>query len=361
MSNTICLVGPPFSLTGDTVFENQQPRFELTFDSISDKELVVASEWYLDNTLIFGTDLLAFSSQMPNGNHTIGVRILTSSGWSGIKHLSFQNLSNGNPTVISAAIEGPSSVQEGVIAVYDVIEQLSDSTQRIATGSYVFQFSGINHTGNFDGNWLTITRNAAHNDTDQGTITAISNIDQSEINKPITIVDTSTIGVLVIDLLNDTSLNVIGFIDNPEVTENHVPAYTGNNIIPTVAPHEALVLASDVVYAITSWRFEFNIAKLTFNYPNTTQFTFVIKGRGAVSQTISGAYVGKTTDSIMQLSGGPGSYVPIVIPDHNVSGQIGFSTSVISGADGNYDEGALTEILRIVYDVTTNQLSLTTY
>lgn len=87
----------------------------------------------------------------------------------------------------------------------------------------------------------------------------------------------------------------------------------------------------------------------------------MIKGRGAVSQTISGAYVGKTTDSIMQLSGGPGSYVPIVIPDHNVGGQIGFSTSVTSGANGNYGEGDLTEMLRFVFDVNTNQLSITTY
>lgn len=362
MSNTTCLAGPAFSLTGNPVFESEQPHFELTFDSTSDQELVIAAEWYLDGKLIIGANGLTFSGQMLNGNHIIGSRILTSSGWSGIKYLPFQNSSNGNLTVVSASITGPSSISEGQSAVYEITELLSDGTQRITTGNYVFQFSGqINQPGSFVDNTISIPRNTVHNDTAQATITAISNTDQSEITKIITIIDTSTIGVLVVDLFNDTSLNVIGFIDNPEVTENHLSAYTGNNIVPAVAPSEALILASDVVSGTLSWRFEFNIAKLVLNYPNTSQFTFVIKGRGAVSQTITGAYVGKTSDSIMILNGSSGSYIPSVTNGVNVGGTIGFSVAVTSGANNDYGEGNLTEILRIMYDVNTNQLNITSY
>lgn len=167
---------------------------------------------------------------------------------------------------------------------------------------------------------------------------------------------TSTKGILVVDLFDDTTLNVIGFIDNPEVSQSHVAAYTGNNIVPGNVPAEALILASDVITeGRLAWRFEFNIARLKLDYPDTNQFTFVIKGRGTLSNSLSGAYIAKSNDSIMILTGSAGSFIPAVTGP-NAGAAVSFGNTISLGADGSYAEEHLQTIITLVYSVNSDSL-----
>ncbi len=168
-------------------------------------------------------------------------------------------------------------------------------------------------------------------------------------------------GILVVDLFDNSTLNVIGFIDNAEVAENHVAAYTGVNIIPAGAdPANALILASDLVdQTPLNWRFQFNIAKLLTDYPASTSFVFYIDGRAGAPVTLTGAFSLKTFASQMTLSGSEGSYLPSIIGD-NLGTSTNFSSDLVGGADGSYAEADLTMIIRLIYDVASASISYIT-
>jgi hypothetical protein len=169
-------------------------------------------------------------------------------------------------------------------------------------------------------------------------------------------------GVLVVDLYNNSALNVIGLVANTEVANNHLGAHTGNNIIPSFQPPEdALMLTSDLITNAVldlNWRFEFNIAQLIVTYPYSTQFVFDIKGRSNLAGAISGAFGVKTFSSKMILSGSPGSYEPGIIGS-NLDDVVFFDSSVVAGANGSYAESDLTTIIEFTYDVVNKELTYT--
>ncbi|MDB4922067.1 hypothetical protein [Mucilaginibacter sp.] len=168
-------------------------------------------------------------------------------------------------------------------------------------------------------------------------------------------------GILVVDLFNNATLNVIGLIDNAEVAYSHVAAYAGVNIIPAGAePANALVLASDFIDQPTlNWRFEFNIAKLLTNYPQSTSFVFYIDGRASAPVAVFGAFILKTFASQMTLIGSAGSYIPSV-SGNNLGSSVSFTSDLVGGADGSHTEADLTMIIKLVYDVASATISYIT-
>lgn len=193
MSNTTCFIGPPFSVIGNDVFNDQQPNFELSFNNISDQELVLSSEWFLDDLLIISSDILSFAGQFSNGDHTIGVRILTAVGWSGIKYTSFLNVSNADTYVLS----GYEIVNEGASENYQVVAMYNGETIRDATQEFTFTST----EGYFSGSLYTAETNTISNDTRQITLTALKN-GVPPITKQITIINTTPVTL--------TSLSIFG-------------------------------------------------------------------------------------------------------------------------------------------------------
>lgn len=537
MPNSVCLFGPAFSLKGDSRFTGQDVNFQLIFDDQPGADAVLYTEWYLDDILVTGQSAINFAAKIPCGSHTIGARILSHDGWSGIKTLTFkscmvpvllyisgadalnegehasysvfQNYNDGttdnvtdqytlistaggsfNGTVFTATVDdnnyepvavtisavkdgitkatkqvtiynttpvtvtavnitGPDSVNEGATADYHVIATYSNGTQQDISGQYVFSavegsFAGrtltipantvtgdsralmisasngnsqtltktitINDTsvvtiisrdltgpdsvneaasadftvtatysdgtqqdisaqyvfsatnGSFAGRTYTAQSNETIGDTRTVTISA-SAAGSATLTKNITVVDkTFKAGVLVVDLYNNTSLNVIGIIDNPEVINNHVSAYTGNNIMPAGAvPAQALILASDLNgAATTSWRFTFNLAKMVAQNPGTTDFVMYVKGRGANAAVLNGAFSLRSNEAQMLLQGSPGTYMPSVVNGKNVQDLTTYSGSIVGGANGSYAESDLTNMIRFVYNVPTDRVSITT-
>ena len=165
----------------------------------------------------------------------------------------------------------------------------------------------------------------------------------------------------MVDLFDDASLNAIGFIANPEVTQSHVAAYTGNNIVPATIPADALILSSDLIdQTVLKRRFEFNIDKLVADYPDTANFTFYIKGRSGTAGQIRGAFVAKTPGAIMNLEGTAGSYIPSVSGGTSVGAATNFNTNVVASANGSYAEADLTTMIQLVYHVATRTITYTT-
>lgn len=446
MSISACLIGPPFSLVGETLMSGQQVTVEAVFGNGADEFQVKAYQWYLNGILVVGKIEKVFSTNLACGSYTIALRILTAQGWSSAKSLAFH-------TCVSFSISGPDSVAEGETASYQVQYTLNDGTVLDVTNEYTFS----SNAGSFYGNVFTAVANSVHNDTRQGTVTAVksgggtltkaiaivdktpvalvsialngpSSVDegatasyqviasysdgttqdlssqyvftsgegsfvgtiltvpsnstqndsrqttitaskpgQGYITRSITIVNTTTsantpLGVLVVDLFNNTSLNVLGFIADSEVVESQVPAYTGSNIIPSDAltASDALILASDVVLeSALSWRFEFNIEKLVSSYPQKSQFTFIIRGRGSAITPLHGVYGAKSNGTTMTLTGTEGSYVPGTSGGTNVGEATTFHSPIVGGANGDYSMGVLPPIITLVYNVASKQITAT--
>jgi len=357
MSNPQCLAGPPFSLSGNQLLPDRQVNFQFLFDSGADQATILAYEWYLNNLLVVGQNNPVLSANLDCGTYSIGGRILTEQGWSGIKDLAFQTCASP----VSVVINGPDSVGEGASADYQVIGTYFNGTSSDLTDQYVLTAP----EGSFTGHTFTTATNNTSNDTREVTITAakggiVATTRQVTITDA-TIAQPLKTGVLTVDLYQDASLNVIGLIDNPEVTENHVAAFTGNNIVPTTAPADALILSSDLIAQdVLKRRFEFNIIKLVTSYPATSEFTFYIKGRGAAFRDINGVFSIKSTDAVMALAGSPGSYIPSVNGGATIGNTQNFTAQVIPGANGSFAEDNLATLIKFIYHVSTDSLTYET-
>ncbi|MDO3641336.1 hypothetical protein [Mucilaginibacter sp. L3T2-6] len=118
MANTSCLTTTPFSLTGDTSFDDQQVSFQLAFNSQSDRDTVKAFEWYLDENLVIDQNLPELTGEVACGNHTVAARILTDEGWSGLQSLDF--------TTCFVAIGVDYTLAEQAVPFVDVNMQIKD-------------------------------------------------------------------------------------------------------------------------------------------------------------------------------------------------------------------------------------------
>jgi hypothetical protein len=346
---------PIYSLTGDASFVGSSVTFQVEFQNEDDQPLVQAYEWYLDSILVINANSQNFAAEVGCGNHIISCRALYQDTWTGTEELAFEACR----AIISINITGPDQVALNNSVTYTVICEFSDGTTADVTDQYTFSSSA---GGTFEGNIFTATGGSSLTPPFDVTITATPH-DGTPLTKPITVIDTDTtsMGILVVDLYNDSTLNVIGLIDNAEVTESHQPAYTGNNFIPTGSEAaSALILASDFInQSVLNWRFEFNLRKLNLQYPGTDQFRIFIMGRGAVATTLNGAYVVFNPQGTMTMSNSPGTYQPSVSGGTQVVSQTDFTVNVVDGADGSYNEADLSLIIKFIYTVSANTITYT--
>lgn len=254
------------------------------------------------------------------------------------------------------SISGPGNVDERTTAVYLVLAQLSDGSTVDHTPEYIFWSSPI---GSFVNNVFT-----------PGNVTGFTLVTiyaqkgtATPLSKLIVVNNILQAGTLIVDLFDDTSLDVIGFIDNADVADSHVAAYTGHNIVPSSATAaQAFILASDVVNMEPSrlkWRFQFNIAKLMIDYPDIQNFIFYIKGRSGAARKIDGNYSVRNDSGVMLLSNSAGSYLPSVSGGSNTVPVTDFNADVPGGADDSHNEGSLTVMARFNFNVQTKVLSKT--
>lgn len=99
MPNTICLVAPAFSITGTQQIINQATNFSFSFNSPADKALVLAYQWYVNDNLVINKNQDTFTELLPVGTYTIGGRLLSDEGWSGVKTIFFEVLELGNTAI----------------------------------------------------------------------------------------------------------------------------------------------------------------------------------------------------------------------------------------------------------------------
>jgi hypothetical protein len=354
MPDHFCLYGPPFTLSGELYFSDTVVNFSVDVSNPADEQNILAYEWYLDDVLVIDERGAGFAGKVYCGGHKIGVRVLSSEGWSGIKSHSFYTCK----APIAIIIQGPDLINEGDSGTYLVLQQFSDNTVEDLTDKYTFT---VNGGASFNGNVLTTVKNDNSFSDEILTITATP-ITGNPITKEVTVKNTTQFNsaVLVVDLFDDVNLNVIGLIDNPEVAVNHQSVYMGNNFLPAaVLAENAFILASDLIAtSSTSWRFEFNLAKLISQYPNTADFVFYIKGRGASDKGLNGAFSLKTKEAKMIMTGNAGNYVPSVTGGSTV-GYSSFSSYSVAGANGSYNETDLFTIIRFNYNVPTDTLTYT--
>ncbi|TAH04680.1 MAG: hypothetical protein EAZ15_00780 [Sphingobacteriales bacterium] len=96
MPHTQCLVAPAFSIVGTQQIINQPANFSFEFDSVEDQALVLAYQWYVNGDFVINKNQPTFTEQMPVGTYTIGGRLLTDEGWSGVKTVFFEIVEQGS-------------------------------------------------------------------------------------------------------------------------------------------------------------------------------------------------------------------------------------------------------------------------
>jgi hypothetical protein len=94
--------------------------------------------------------------------------------------------------------------------------------------------------------------------------------------------------------------------------------------------------------------------------PATNVFVFYVKGRSSSPGSISGAFVLKTLQTEMTLSGSAGTYLPSATGGSNLGQTVQFSSQVLQGLNGSYNEANLLTIIRLEYNVATKLITYTT-
>jgi hypothetical protein len=180
MPNSTCIDQSFFSITGDPFYSGKQVNFQLAFDSPTDQEDVLACQWYLNGVLVKGKEQNSFTDTLNCGTYTIGARILSSSGWSGIKTFQFQTCK----VPLNYTIIGPPALREGAIAEYRVVLNYSDGSLSDVTADYTFSAD----YGAFSGNVYNVQSNTIALDSRQALISATKN-GSGALTKTIEIID----------------------------------------------------------------------------------------------------------------------------------------------------------------------------
>lgn len=198
MPNSVCLYGPAFSILGDTRFTGQDVNFQVIFDDQSGADALRYTEWYLDDTLVTGQSVANFAAKISCGAHTIGARILSQEGWSGIKALSFKTCM----VPVSLYISGTGGLNEGTNAYFYVLQSYTDGSTDNLTGQYTFTSTT---GGSFNGNLFTAAVDDNSYDPSTLTITAVKD-GIGAITKDVTIYNTTPIVLTSLDLTGPDSI-----------------------------------------------------------------------------------------------------------------------------------------------------------
>lgn len=355
MADVYCLNGPLFTLIGEVYFIDNNVNFQIGFSNPGDQEDVHAYEWYLNDTLIVNEESPALAGKLSCGRHKVGVRLLNSEGWSGIKSHTFFTCR----IPIALIIEGPDFINEGESATYLVMRKFSDGSVEDLTSDYIFTVSSF---GVFKGNVLTTVEDDSSFKDELINITATP-VFGEPINKQVGLKNTTQFksAVLVVDLFDNSSLNVVGFLNNPEVNIHGQMVSSRNNFFPAgEVPENAYMLASDLLPGSSiNWRFEFNLAKLITENPDTTDFVMCISGYGNENKVLNGVFSLKTSEAKMTMTGDEGTYLPSVVGG-STTNYTTFTTYVQAEAVGNNSVNGYYNIIRFNYNVLNDILTFTT-
>lgn len=181
--STVCLNGISFSLTGEVLYFNSQPSFAVVFEIPAEEQEVLSYEWFLNEELLVDIDGKVFSANIPYGQHRVAVKLLTASGWTGLKYLNFQTY--GNP--ISQVIAGPAAVREGDSVTYSVLATYAGGVVFDFSNEYTFSCPD----GSFNGNVFTAYVNPQTQDTRPSLITANKTGGGQPLSRQITILDST--------------------------------------------------------------------------------------------------------------------------------------------------------------------------
>ncbi|SMC54220.1 hypothetical protein [Pedobacter nyackensis] len=199
MPNTNCLSGPAFSVIGDAYFSGTTVSFQVAFDSPEDASSVLAYEWSLDDTLMIDQNNGQFSGQLTCGEHTIGARILSTTGWSGIKSLEFATCR----TATELLFYGVDTINEGASTTYYIFQLYSDGTSKDVTVEYIFTTTP---GGSFNGNVFTADTDLSGYENYEVTINATKNA-EVPLTKQVTVINTTPVVQTSLEIVGPGNIN----------------------------------------------------------------------------------------------------------------------------------------------------------
>lgn len=195
MPNTTCTLASGFALTGNERFPDTSFLVEVDLSPGSwIPGDVLYCEWYIDGLLVHGQKGLTLSGQLSCGRHKVSARLLTSTGWTGLHSHTFYTCK----VLLSTSIHGPTSVREGSVTPYYVMENYSDSTTRDITDQYTFSASGY---GTFEGN--SFVADHSEDTEDRNVTIQAAKSGSSTLSKNITVrnIDMSTVDLGGVDFI----------------------------------------------------------------------------------------------------------------------------------------------------------------
>lgn len=354
---TTCKLPTSIILNGPAALnESSTGRFYVfqLFSDGSNEDISSGYTFTCDNGGVFDGNLFKTSNNSA-GYDDIDV-VITASKTGGATLTKLVTILNTTPvTLISLAITGPATVANGGTAAYGVLGSYSDGSQRDISADFTFAST----EGYFAGRSYTAFIDRHITEAREVTISALQN-GFVKVSRQIEVSGKVQAGVLIVDFLINPTLNLIGLIGNTEVVGHDVVAYAGNNIVPAGELAEnALILSSDAYKPAdgVTWAFTFNLEKLISEYPETSDFTFGIKGRSANLTTLGGVYRLRDQNAKMILGGTPGTYMPGVVGGKDIIPHTVFTNTVLGGANGDHDIDYLQTIVNFNYNVPTASIT----
>lgn len=279
------------------------------------------------------------------------------------------NDSSINQPASTITLNGSGSDTDGIIVSYNWTQLSGPACSIVNPNSATTNVTGMTTIGNYTFQ-LMVTDNQGGIGVDSVTKTVAASLtypfkwipDQTTCEIQY---DINTGGLLVVDIYDNSDLNLIGFIDNIEVSTYRQPVYKGSNFLPnsSTPPADCWMLASDLVTGGGSldWRFIFNLPRYLTYYPSQETFVFKIKGRSTVGTGVmNGLYSLKSASAgAMTMGGSPGSYIPgttietTPLITTNYSGK-----PFVGGGDNTYNYANGADILIFTYTRSTKTLVL---
>lgn len=179
----------------------------------------------------------------------------------------------------------------------------------------------------------------------------------------------SLIGTLLVDYFNDTAADMSFYINTVGVAETGIIVASTANGGPLQYPNDGrdpsgcVLLSSDkLTPGPPVRRFLINMAYLISTYPAIDVFTFVMRGRSDSNKSCTGSYVIRnTSEGYMAMQNySPSEKIPAVI-GASTMGITPYSSDIQGGADGTVGTTVGQPVLQLVYTVSTNTLTATTF
>lgn len=183
MSHSLCNKAAGFSIESAGSYAGKTVNFSIALEeNILLPSDILSCEWYLDGTLLDNQHDLVLQGSLYCGDHVVAARLLTETGWTGLKSTGFTNCT----LPASYVLEGPSTVNEGDTVAFYVFAIFNDGSKQDVSYRYTFT---ADYGGGFQGQQFR----AAQIDGQQDLQVEISarTADSQILKKPVLIKNTS--------------------------------------------------------------------------------------------------------------------------------------------------------------------------